>query len=278
MSRLRLTSATRDGRQLALAVADRGGKITSLSCEGRQWLSQPAGPPVTVSPSGLGFLQAELAGWDECAPTINASQVDGVGLRDHGDLWDRPWRLRAVSGGIEASVAGADWPYSFTRTAVAVPGGFRLHYRVASRADVTMPLLWAAHPQFLAGDDSWVELPGIDRVVDTADPTRELAAVRDLQRVADGGCRKLWTAREDHPDRAILHHGDGRRLTLSWQGADVRWCGVWIDAHCYAPGRVIAVEPSTGWFDDAGAARENQAVLELEPGGVATWSVVLDWD
>ena len=264
---------TGDPVRLSLAP-ERGGKITRLDTPGRAWLN-PADVLLDAS-SGLPFVQAEMAGWDECAPSISAGTfADGTKLSDHGDLWNRPWRIDGEASGVVTRVDGADWPYAFSRTIRAVEGGFALDYEVVNTSEVSRPFLWAAHPQFLAEPASWVEIPQAAEVIDVADPLRRLPNTRDLQLVPDGSSRKLWTLADDDVREAKLHHPDGSWLRLSWTGPDVRWCGVWIDGADYAAARVVAVEPSTGWYDDVVEAAEHGRVLILEPGQQAGWTLRL---
>lgn len=271
-----VASRDADGRPLTMTIApQRGGKITAITSATREWLSR-AGRLLT-SPSGVGFTDAEMAGWDECAPTISGPDLpDGTTLSDHGDLWDRSWRVSEDDGGVATTVAGTDWPYSFTRTVRPAPGGFEFDYRVESRAAVARPFLWAAHPQFLADPGSWVEIPEADLVIDIADPERRLGNAADLQRVPEGRSRKLWTLADDEVRQATLHHPDGSWLRLSWAGPAVRWCGIWIDAAEYAERRVIAVEPSTGWYDSAAHAAAAGRVLVLEPGQQEAWTLRIE--
>ncbi len=272
-----LVSTDLSGNPLVITVVpQRGGKITSLASPSHEWLSQPAGELPLRSPCGLGFVEAEMCGWDECAPTIVAGQTAaGTVLSDHGDLWDQAWHWSRTAEALTTWAHGLDWAYTLTRTIRPIEGGFRLDYEVSSKDPVPQPFLWAAHPQFLAEPDSWVELEGVTQVVDFQAPERPLAVDRSLQRVPDGTSRKFWTLPGDVVQRATLHHPDGRRLDLSWTGEAVRWCGVWIDAHEYSADRVIAIEPATGWHDSASRAQANQTVLTLAPGARAAWTLEL---
>ena len=94
---LELTNARGDRVQVA---AERGGKITSLrGAGGREWLAQTE--LLDRSPSGLDFVAAAMSGWDECAPSIDPGELDGVRFSDHGDLWDRSWTVLDAAEVIE---------------------------------------------------------------------------------------------------------------------------------------------------------------------------------
>lgn len=270
-----VSSTTRSGAPVELTVApSRGGKITSLRTGSREWLSQPAGGALHRSPSGLRFIDAEMCGWDECAPTIDPCvTAGGLALTDHGDLWDQEWVARDTESALVSVGRGTDWPYELRREISAQPGGFVLDYTVTSRASEPQPFLWAAHPQFVAEVGSWVELPGISQVMDVQAPDVPIPYERRLMDLPEGSSLKLWTLAADESRRALLHHPDGDSLDLSWGGDAVRWCGVWVDAAAYATARVLAIEPATGWYDSALRASDNGTVLMLGTGSSASWSL-----
>lgn len=244
---------------LSAVVCDqRGAKVVSLvDARGREWLTRTE----RVAPAGLGFLQAEMAGWDECAPTIDACTVNGVHLPDHGDVWDEAWQPQG-DGSLE--VSGTSWPYRLGRSIAAGPrGGLRFDYR-ARAIDAPVPFSWAAHPQFTAMPGTRVVLPGsVREVLDGMNAARRRLTWTDalgtIDSVPEGGCRKLWVAPEVHIDHVALERPDGARLTLRFPPL-VRYLALWFDHGAFASSSVIALEPSLGPADaltsviDAGAA------------------------
>lgn len=257
------------GPALAVEVdAGRGAKIVSLrEPDGLEWLAQRA-PGRPVGP-GRAFIDAEMAGWDECAPSIVACVVDGRDVPDHGDLWDTPFR--AIDGWLEAT--GESLDYRFARRITAVDGGIRLDYR-AEALSAAVPFLWAAHPQFAAPAGTRVELPGVVEVVDVLDPavatvpwTSELASI---DTVAPGGCRKVYAPLAVGVSRARIVRPEGRALELEWSG-ECPYVGVWFDGAAYSPEPVIAIEPSTGYYDSLDRAVAAGLVPMIEPGHPLTW-------
>ncbi len=75
---------------------------------------------------------------------------------DHGDLWDVPF---AVEDSLVWAI-GTSLDYRFERRIEPTAGGLRLSYTATARS-VSIPFLWAAHPQFLAPPGTWVEVPGL---------------------------------------------------------------------------------------------------------------------
>lgn len=265
----------RDGIAQVEVAPWRGGKIVSLrGPSGEEWLAQPSAGLLEATESGLAFTEAEMCGWDECAPTIDACVLpDGTTARDHGDLWDQAWDARLHGGRITCLARGRDWPYELRRT-ISVDGStVRLDYEVTSHDTVPRPFLWSAHPQFLAPAGSRVEL-GVRQMVLTTEQPPTCVPWQDTDvDLPDGSCAKWWPQSDDEVRCAVLHHPRGDRLTLRTSGDAVRWIGVWSDAGVYARERVIALEPATGWFDDVATATARDKVLILEPSASARWSL-----
>jgi hypothetical protein len=266
----------------ATIVPGRGGKIVSLrDARGHEWLAGP-GPSIgDPARPGTAFLDADLCGWDECAPTISACRLSsGAELPDHGDLWDTGWTI----DGATLSARGRSLPYRFERGIASIGGGLRFEYTVV--ADERMPFLWAPHPQFVAPPGSRVALSA-RRVVDAlgsgalggdaldggdreSDWTAELAAVDSIP---PGGCRKVYVRPDEAIAEAALEVPDRGTLTFRWDPAVVPYLGVWFDNACYSREPVIALEPSTGYYDSTAAAVAADRVLWLEPGRPVSWSL-----
>lgn len=261
----------------------RGAKITSLrGPDGTEWLAQAEAQPQLCGEvrTGVEFTSAEMAGWDECAPTIDACVLgDGTTMRDHGDLWDVAWAELPGREGIVTQASGRDWPYLLTRTVRIVDAVVRVDYEVRSQDSVTRPFLYATHPQFVAPPGSRVHLPGVENMLLTTEhPARRVVWRPDLVDLAPGRCAKWWPAEAADLTQASLERPDGATLTMRTSGHPLRWIGVWADHAVYAREPVIALEPSTGWFDNAARAVADEHVLKLDPGEVARWwlEVALD--
>ncbi|MBK4348641.1 hypothetical protein [Lacisediminihabitans changchengi] len=267
-------SFTAQGGLTITWVPSRGAKFVSLRDQhGREWLSQTTRP--NVGP-GRSFGQAEMAGWDECAPTIDACTVQGRELPDHGDLWDVAWS----EDGNRTSVNGTSWPYSLERTVEQSPfGGIRLSY-VARAAGDRVPFLWAAHPQFVAPAGSYVQLGGgITRVVDilaeSQPPLPWTSALASFDSVAPGGFRKVYVDPSMIATSATLVRPEGVSLRMRWSN-DVRYLGLWFDHAAYAAQAVVAIEPALGFADSLAKAVSNGAAAILQREEPLRWWVDID--
>lgn len=251
------------------ADPSRGGKVTSLRDEtGYEWLTQRGA--ATTDP-GSAFTDAEMAGWDECAPSIVECEVNGVVIPDHGDLWDANFRV----AGDTLSAIGHTFGYRFERTILQIDDGVRFAYRATAGLS-PVPFLWAAHPQFRAPRGSRVSLQNVDSVIDVmADGhpsfawNDELATVHSLP---PGGTRKLYVPPDVPVSNAAIILEDGRGLSLSWP-TQCPYLGIWFDNCRYSQEPVIALEPSTGYFDSLDRAIAYGRAPIIDPGEVFEWFV-----
>lgn len=268
----RLAHQIRQERQpLALVVRvnpARGGKIVSLlDTDGVEWLTTSEN---AATYPGLPFGDAEMAGWDECAPTITACTVEGRALPDHGDIWDVPW----TKVGDELTVAGRYWPYVLSRRISPISGGVRIDYRARATGRDDLPFLWAAHPQFAAPSGTHVELHGVTRVVDVLHEDRPQLAwspsLASLDGLAPGGCRKVYVDPGEHANGARLVRPDGRALRMTWSST-CPYLGLWFDNEAWAREPVIAIEPSTAFADSLEAALLAGTAASLSRAKALTW-------
>jgi hypothetical protein len=254
----------------------RGGKIRSLrGPDGREWLAQPANPLRAPDRGDAVFSLSELAGWDECAPSIDACEVGDRAVPDHGDLWTVEWAVESSTpDSLELSVTGRSLGYRLQRRTTATSTGVRFDYLAS--AEIATPFLWAAHPQFVSPPGSVLELPEfVTDVVDVIDPGQpvltwsiDLATVDSLPA---GGCRKLYVDSAVRADRATLRHPDGTSLTMTWQNCP--YLGLWFDNGAYSREPIVAIEPSLGYRDSLSWAVEHGDAPILAPGRDLRWSL-----
>ena len=259
----------------AIVAPERGAKIISLvDGRGVEWLGQPdrsVGPPARA---GDDFLSAEMAGWDECAPAIVGCTVDGITVRDHGELWIT--QFATTDTGVSAY--DETFGYLFTRDIVSTATGLRIEYRVET-AERSIPFLWAAHPQFLATPGTIVRLPNhVTTVVDVLAPgLPRLDWHEDLgsiDRITSGGYRKLYVSPDEPVHSAGLVRPDGSELTLSWSD-ECPYLGVWLDRFSFRSEAIIALEPTTSYFDSLATAIELGRTPTIHPDTPLSWWVEL---
>lgn len=256
---------------------ERGAKITSLrDPSGREWLAQAQEAAGRAQP-GASFVEAEMAGWDECAPTVIACEIDGQEIPDHGSLWDRPFEVTREARGDLLRAVDERLGFELTRRVTIDADGVLLEYAVVVTR--RQPFLWAAHPQFVSPAGSTVELPdGLTRLIDvTSRPTVEVGADELHGGAAEQpaySSRKFYLHPDDRADNVVLRHRDGVGLEMTWS-EECQYLGIWLDNAHYSREPVVALEPSTGYFDSLSDAADARLVPWLEPGSPFTWWVRL---
>jgi galactose mutarotase-like enzyme len=252
-----------------------GAKIASVLqlSAGREWLAQPAGD-LPAPRYGASFVDAEMCGWDELLPTIDAcvSPETGAALPDHGEVWALPWRIEDEGPDrLTTSVEGIALPYRLRRTLVAAGPSLRIAYELSAASRLS--LLWAAHPQFAARPGTTVHLAAGEVIETYPGPVATVpwspAAVTDLPR---GTSRKLYVTPEVRAGSAELRDPDGTSLRLAW---DVPYVGIWLDHAQFAREPVVAIEPTTGFYDALDRASAAGRVSVVEPGRPLEWTLEL---
>ncbi len=257
---------------------EEGGRIVSLVGHGQEWLQRDERPF-----GGSVFVQPGMGGWDEVAPTVSPCRVElpGTGplrMGDHGDLWNRPWDVVPGPGEeLLLEIQSLSLPVTLRRNIRAGPTGIRIDYTVTNRAEVTVPWLWCAHPQLVAPKGTLLALEGSRPEGDSplllgpeGQPLR-LGRGDVLDRIEPGRGLKTFVRPDERVRGARLHRPDRTWLHLSWDPRQLPYLGLWWDHGSCASGRVIGVEPTTGWGDSLQGAVDLDRVLRLAPGQTASW-------
>ncbi|HWG27534.1 hypothetical protein [Actinospica sp.] len=221
--------------------AEHGGRWTSLSGGGREWLWHRDEPRREHVLPGDAF--ADAGGIEECVPTVR-------GLPDHGDAWSRAWI--AGDSMLEHRVSCPD--FELTRRIGVVSGSVVADYRLV--AEPGYRFLWAGHALLDLSQRAVLQ-------VHHATETRVFPLGPD-----DG------TAVGDVIDgtTAVVDDGPDHRLRLSVQvnrqpTAIALWrnLGGWPDADPY---RSIGVEPMLGRVFDLAHADDGDCAVVPDSGEV----------
>jgi galactose mutarotase-like enzyme len=274
--------------EMAVTVLPRrGAKIASILYvpAGREWLEPPGGE--LGKPAGFGsvFTDGDMCGWDEMVPTIircgyPADPHLGTMLADHGEVWAVEWTVDSDDEALVCTVAGRALPYRFSRSMRAAGSRLSLSYELAVTGSAPLWLLWAAHPQFAVHETGtrMVLPPDVDQLVDvTAETPTSLEwpskSLETSEGLASGEGRKLYIAPDTRVGSAALVDGDGTWLQMAWDPAVVPYLGIWLDNRAYSRRPVIALEPTTGYYDNLALAYAMNRAPLIEPGRPLRWTV-----
>jgi galactose mutarotase-like enzyme len=271
-----------------------GARVVSLfdKASGREWMT--GGGESLNTGEDARYWGDEAVGWDECFPTVSVFDATatpwGRKLRDHGDLWGRPWTVDAAdSTSITASYS--DPQFRFTRTLRLEGQTLVAVYAAENRTDVALPYLWALHALLAVDERDAIELPGVDSV-------RAVFLMRDGQ-IAKAG-RISWTETtetlpfvlakaqprtanfmgklyaEDIPGGFARIGHPGARLEIAWD-TSIAHLGIWITYGAWpqkGDHYEVALEPTNAPSDHVGQTIAD-GYPPLAPRERRTWTVRL---
>lgn len=264
--------------------SQRGGRVVRLfsRLDGREWLRTGCGRPAPAPTLDAVFTDTDHFGWDEMLPTVDPCRYvgdpyDQVDLADHGELWSTTWEVVAETGtSLHQRARGQRLDYTFDRNLDLEGATLRVNYTCSVGKPTTM--LWAMHPQFAMRRGTRLVLTNCGtRVLNTStgEPETEpwpgdLVVERD---VLAGDDRMLYVDPTDTVTTASLVDVDGASLTMDWDHDFARYLGIWIDHGRYTDGRVVAIEPTNGFFDELARAQRSHLVTEFLPQRPTSWWV-----
>ncbi len=279
--------------QLGVAVdVEFGARVCHLvdKASTRDWIA--GGPRTSDVGEDAVFDGAAAYGWDECFPTVGACDATqtawGRRLRDHGDLWGRPWKIVAESD-VELTTQFAGDEFVFTRQLLLDGAVLSANYDLRNSQGRPLPFLWAQHGALAvnAGDRlvldglsdfeatyqtlrgkvlppaklDWPHIPGIGFTADIVQPPDTRFAAKLYATGARG--------------RVSVHAGSDR-LDMSWSGP-IGHLGLWLNAGGWPDEKSalhhIAIEPTTSPDDDLAGALARGRAATLPPHGAMKWSV-----
>lgn len=269
-----------------------GARVVSLvdKASGREWMVQ--GQPSNNIGEGAVYAAAEAVGWDECFPTVAPWDATGTvwnrRLRDHGDLWGRPWAVGAQSASAVTMVY-SDATYRFARTLSLDACVLTAAYEVDNFSDRDMPYLWALHGLLAVTPSDRIIIEGIDTVAATyLNFDRPLPAQQiswpdtggtlpfPLDRVQSAGRGFAGKFYSRAPSRRASVGREGAFLTLAWDAGLA--LGIWLNYGGWPSTggpHHLALEPTSGTADHLGEAIAGGEVVPIPAGGRGRWSVTL---
>lgn len=280
---------------LLVAVApDYGARVTSLfdKASGREWIAQ--GRQSSNTGEDAVYLGDEAVGWDECFPTVSpfdaSNTIWGRRLRDHGDLWGRPWQVDEQSA-TALTLSYTDKQFRFTRELRLDGAALVARYRAENLSADPLPYLWALHGLLAVTERDSIELPGVETVSATylslggkslavpsiawSKPNGVLPFTLDkVQPTSSVFAGKFYAS--GVAGRAARVGHAGQWLEIAWDGS-IDHLGIWLTYGGWpGPGghHEIALEPTNAAGDHVGHAIDAGAA-PLAPGEGRDWRVTL---
>lgn len=271
-----------------------GARVVSLidRRSGREWMTAGSNSPNTGEQAQ--YSGAEAVAWDECFPTVGVWDARQTPwrrpLRDHGDLWGRPWQV-VSSDAVSLKTTYTGDEYVFTRELRIKGPRLVASYAVANKTTEPLPYLWALHSLFAVTPGDWIEVPDQQPIHASfmSQKGHQLpGGVIEWEKPND---RLSFRLDEVQPPSSQFMGkfliggipGGEARLGRSGQWLEIAWddrvdsLGIWITYGAWPePGghQEVALEPTSARANDLGEAIAAGA-MPLAPGETREWQVTL---
>ncbi len=270
-----------------------GGKITSLFAKetATEFLLQPSRDYIRATHQTT-FAEADRSGWDECLPTVSATQD----VPDHGDLWRGPWHVAGALQGIALSCDCVSRPLRFTRHLNLNGNALHVEYGVENLGAEPVDFLWSAHPLLAVSPGDRIILPAsIDRV--RINSSRNLHLIEDqtlwpvaggvdlsVAKSADAGtAEKLFAGPLTSGACGIYRAGTGTGLLFRSHPTVTPYIGIWLCYGGWPENEVgtataqyaVAIEPTTSPCDSLEQAIDEGTAARIDPDSSLRWTMQL---
>ncbi|GAB3828872.1 hypothetical protein ACFPIJ_33115 [Dactylosporangium cerinum] len=247
--------------------AAHGGRWTTLSGGGREWLWHHASPTRDTVRPGDPFVDA--GGLEECLPTVR-------GTPDHGEVWSRPWR---VAGPGTLTVERPE--FELTRRIAERGGVVVADYRL--RAEPGYRFVWVAHALLDVSPDARLDAPAGTRTRLYPDPAPPFDGPWPspggvpLDRLGPDDGTAIGAVLLDCPRATVVDGADRLTLWLECDGQP-RSTALWRNLRgwpAHMPYHSIGVEPMLGGgFDVA----EDVPAAVVPAAGEVLWRLTVSAD
>ncbi|MDE1160903.1 MAG: aldose epimerase [Acidobacteriaceae bacterium] len=237
----------------ATIMPAQGGRVASLRSllTGVEFLWQAPTPWSLRQPGeDANFAHGAAAGIEECLPTVARCEAAGTPLPDHGDFWQLPWQVLAVSANAATLRAeGFSLPLAFEKTYTLRGAALCLESKITNIGAEDTSFLYAAHPLLAVDEGDRIVLPDECANLALFDsrhtrlghkgtqlswPQAALASgegVVDLSLIGafdDDTAEMLYTPRLLHGVCGLYRSAYRQGISLYFSEDSLPWMGLWI--------------------------------------------------
>jgi len=252
-------------------VPDFGARVTELvdRRSNRNWLVP--GPCSGSTGGNAKYGAVEACGWDECAPTVAPCPDPDweCDLRDHGDLWGRPWKAEIRQDGIDCVYS--EERFTFSRSLTLQGRRLVCQYSMAATGTRTLPFMWSQHMLLATRPGEEIRFEGVGNWTEYG----KVPATHTVQGTEASLVSKSYGSVSKRAKAWI--EGKNGSIQLSWNASDAPFCGLWLAFGGWpdpkAPLHQMAIEPTSAPADDLSGARRLGHARFLKPGEEISWQI-----
>ena len=275
----------------------RGGKVSSVVDKADEFellFSYPTEIPESPQYDSA-YNKSWYAGWDECFPAVSPCKYlrhpyEGIPVPDHGELWGLPTTAVPTKDGITTVWHGLRFGYRLTRKLYLDGPSIVAEYTLVNVAPFEFHFVWAQHPILStavpmhidagagAGDtfrlshlsdsvpvDRAFQWPALDGGIDLSEPAA----------LPGGSAWKVFSTEPISAPLTLRYPTRGRSLTSDYAsetGLPAYW-GIWLNTGGWGGHRHVAIEPTTGRFDQVDRSMRDGSSGRVGRLGRADWTV-----
>lgn len=265
----------------ALEVAvleDFGAKIASIRHlgSGMELLHQPQKESYQIPSYNASFEDFDTSGIDECFPTIDACEVKGVYLPDHGELWSVPWEITSKGEVLTCIAKSRAYPLTFVREMTLEGSSLHLDYRVINLGEEDLPYLWAFHGLQYFDDDTELVFGDVGSHINVMAGTTIPEEYKALKNYGDKGAYKFYFIdAQTTGDCGVYHRKADLSIRMIYNTEKVPYLGCWITKGGFKGEYNLALEPCTGFYDALDCAVQNEKITVVKGGEEVKWRLTL---
>lgn len=122
---------------------------------------------------GAGFSEYDTSGYDECFPTVEASEITvensntkkKISFPDHGELWSKEWDYEIQNNAILFFTEGVNVQYKIRKLVTLSENKLYIDYNLFNMSDYPFYYIWSAHPLLAVEEGDRIIMPeGIHRL------------------------------------------------------------------------------------------------------------------
>jgi hypothetical protein len=233
-------------------------------------------------------------GWDECFPAVAPSvyprhPYNGIAVPDHGELWGIPATTAVpAKDGITTVFHGLRFGYRLTRKVYLEANAVTAEYTLNNLAPFEFRYVWCMHallsmvqPVQIVNPEAGLYRLSHNESGDHLDvpynwpttPTGE-----DFSQPAMLPARRAWKSYSTDPIErtlTLVYPTRHRRLTFEYSSVDGQpaYWGIWINTGAWAGKPHLAIEPTTGRYDEIDRSIKDASAGLVGPFEKRQWSV-----
>lgn len=269
-----------------------GGKIADL-------LWKPAGFQLAAQPRknyqlpdfGSDFSRFDASGLDDGFPCLHAraDPVSGYDYPDHGEIWSAGFERTYEENVLRLCYESPHFPYRYEKRISLAENRVTLMYHIENTGNTPFPCIWAFHGLMRYEENIKIRYPKNSRTVLNTLESPLLGAPGQQHHWDDA--YDFSTVPAKTPPSMVKYYftspvAEGRcgfwypapgvGCLLRYDPATLPYLGVWITAGGFRGDYNCALEPSNGFYDDVGTARQNGALYRLLPGCALEFTLELE--